>query len=375
MEIKWPILRVVKLAVTLSYKAMTLFSPVKEKKIVIFNYRQQELEGNLKLLVEEISHQVPEVSMYIDRTAKKISFKLLKNLWLMRNASKVIVDDYFLPGYMIKPRKETEIIQIWHATGAFKKFGLSTKNTLFGPSDKYLAIIPVHSHYNKVYVSTEVSSKFFAEAFGMEQSQLTVLGIPRVEPLIERKLQQPIPFTTQQEEMVKVLIAPTYRAKTPKSESELDWVNEITAILPQLPPTILLIVVLHPYEDASRWAPVLGDEQQLIIDTENSSNVWMAEADCFLTDYSSALFEFALFERPLANYVPDLQQYMENRGLYRPLQDITDGDILYERQQLVTWIKERQPNEYKHTKRMVEENIGQTKHITKNIVQHMFMSK
>lgn len=374
MKIKWFILFLIKQALALSYKMMTLFTPIRKDKVVLFNYRQHELEGNMQLLFEEIQRQFPQKTIYIQNSTKKISLKLLKDLWLIRDAAKVVIDDYFLAAYVIKPRTGTAIIQIWHATGAFKKFGLSTKNTPYGPSDKYLEIIPVHSNYEQVYVSTDISATFFAEAFGMKKEQLTVSGVPRVEQLMTKQLQPPQEFSNEQKHMLKVLIAPTYRAPAPKSESTLDWVKEIQALIKKLPNNILLIVVLHPYEDEARWQQ-LKDEPQLIIDAENSSNLWMAQADCFITDYSSAIFEFALFQRPLANYVPDLQDYIANRGLYRPLQHITDGDILYDRHQLVSWILDRQRQEYKYTERMVEENIGQTTGVTEKIVQHIFMSK
>ena len=34
-----------------------------------------------------------------------------------------LIDDYYFPVYTVKPRKGTEIVQVWHACGAIKKFG------------------------------------------------------------------------------------------------------------------------------------------------------------------------------------------------------------------------------------------------------------
>jgi hypothetical protein len=37
----------------------------------------------------------------------------------------VVVDDYFLPLYAVRPRAGTTVAQVWHACGAFNKFGYS----------------------------------------------------------------------------------------------------------------------------------------------------------------------------------------------------------------------------------------------------------
>lgn len=332
------------------------------------------MDGNLQMVFDEMKRSYPTKQIYVQMSAKKISIDVLKNLWLMRDASVVLVDDYFLAAYLVKPRKQTQIIQMWHATGAFKKFGLSTRNTLFGPSEQYLKIVPIHSNYTSVYVSTDVSAMYFAEAFGMDREQIFAMGTPRAEQLLNGVPAQPKPFTEQQQHMTKILIAPTYRAGSIQQESQMIWEEEIHDLLESLPEHILLIIVLHPYADRSAWIRY-QNHPQVILDLESSANAWMAGVDAFITDYSSALFEFALFHKPLANYIPDFQEYTKNRGLYRPIEEITDGALLYNRQDLKRWIAERVPNEVFDTSRMVRENIGETAEVTQKIVQHIFTSK
>ena len=45
-------------------------------------------------------------------------------------------------------------------------------------------------------------------------------------------------------------------------------------------------------------------------------NDWLATADVLLTDYSSAIFEWALLRRPLILLVNDLEAYEQDPGLY-----------------------------------------------------------
>ena len=46
-----------------------------------------------------------------------------------------VVDDYFFPIYVIRPRAGTTIVQTWHACGAFKKFGYSVLDKSFGADE------------------------------------------------------------------------------------------------------------------------------------------------------------------------------------------------------------------------------------------------
>lgn len=353
------------------YKILTVFSKVKPDKVVFFNYRSNELDGNLLQIYNEMTATMPEKDYHIRQSAKGMGIELFKELWMIRNASKIIIDDYFLIGYLIKPRPQTEIIQLWHAAGAFKKFGLSTKNTHFGPSDAYLKIIPVHSNYSKVYVSTPQNIVYFADAFDMPAEKIFGLGLPRIEQLQTASVEPPVNLTAEQRQKHSVLFAPTYRAKKGQSESDLDWATELNAIIDEVPDHLLLIVIPHPYMTESEWGSLAGNDK-IIFDYKHSINDWIPYGDCFVTDYSSAMFEFALFQKPLANYVPDLEQYTTNRGLYRPIEEISEGEILKTRQQLINWLSERKPGEKMNTSRMIQENIGNTKDVSKKIVQHIF---
>src|SRR5699024_2225448 len=104
------------------------------------------------------------------------------------NARYLIIDDYYLPVYLIKPTKRLKIIQLWHAAGAFKKFGYSTMNSKFGPSSSYLNIIPIHSNYSHVYVSSTHVIPYYAEAFNMSTDRIYSLGTPRIDLFENEKM-------------------------------------------------------------------------------------------------------------------------------------------------------------------------------------------
>ena len=45
-------------------------------------------------------------------------------------------------------------------------------------------------------------------------------------------------------------------------------------------------------------------------------------ADMMISDYSSAITDFMLTGKPAFMYVPDLEEYMENRGMYYTMEQL-----------------------------------------------------
>lgn len=342
---------------------------IDERKVIVYSKRAERLEGNLKAVVEKMRELYPEMNIVMDHCDNRMNASLFKQLWHIRDAKMVLLSDYFLPVYLITPRKETKFVQLWHAAGAFKKFGYSTKDTKFGPSSAYLNIVPVHTNYSHVYVSSEQVVPYYAEAFHMPATQIYPFGIPRVDLLgKERVPEASVPWYDG--EMRVILIAPTYRAKAKYRESSLDWIDVLRTIAPKLADNIRLVFVPHPYTEKKEWQ-VLTEYPQIHVDTTYTLNEWMPVADAFVTDYSSAIFEYALFEKPLAHYVPDLVEYTNSRGLYRPIDAISDGLILTELDQLIDWLNARQKAEHYNTERMVAYNFSFTDNVSERIVHHL----
>lgn len=375
--IQYKILALYRLIYRCCYRLACMGKPVKSNKVVIPLYRQDELEGNLKAVYEEMKKTHPELQFHIIKPNNKISVKLFKEINMIADAKIILLDDYYLPVYLINPRKETDIVQLWHAAGAFKKFGYSTVNTKFGPSSSYLDVVPIHSHYTHVFVSSENMIPYYAEAFHMQRDRIYPVGVPRIDyfsdqAFVEKTRDQILKtLSEKQRGMVKILIAPTYRAGSSSKESDLDIVEELIKTAGHLDKDKLIVFVGHPYIDHSHFE-ALQKTSNIIVDGQFSTNDWMLVADAFITDYSSAIFEFALFHKPLAHYVPDLEAYTKNRGLYNDLHNISDGAILRSRSALIDWINSRHTGESYDTSRMVEYNFSQTSHIAKSIVEQLF---
>lgn len=305
-----------------------------------------------------------------------MNLKMFKEIKMLANAKYIILDDYYLPIYLLKPSQDLKVIQLWHAAGALKKFGNSTVGTKFGASSSYLKVVPIHSHYTHVYVSSKNVIQAYAEAFNMSSERIFPYGVPRSDLFYQSKICEDIKTSIfednpilNQENTVKILIAPTYRASGIYEESDSLFVDDLLNIHSTLSKNTLLIFKTHPYTTEKDWNR-LKKASNIVIANDYSINEWMLLSDGFVTDYSSAIFEFSLLERPLAHFVPDRMQYSKNRGLYQSLHTVSDGEILENKHELIEWLNNRSRNEYFDTSRMVNYNFDYTKNISSRIVSH-----
>lgn len=358
------------------YLFVSFIRKTDKNKVVFVLSRSKTLDGNLKYIHDELLQQQPSMNVLFMHTTNKVSLKIFNEILALSNASYLILDDYYLPIYIIKPKKHLKVIQLWHAAGAFKKFGYSTINTTFGPSSSYLKLIPIHSNYTHVYVSSSRIVPYYAEAFNMSSKRIFPYGPPRIDLFNNQELIDEIKGQIKSKfppiekvNRVNVLVAPTYRATGSHQESNLNFVDIIIQISSQLEDHIQLIFKEHPYHDQAELLRLQACKN-IILSPDFSVNDWMLVADALVTDYSSAVFDFSILHRPIAHYVTDIEEYSKSRGLYEEIEIISDGDVLKSKEKLITWINARKKNEHYNTERMIAYNFDHTKNVSSKIVSH-----
>ena len=217
-----------------------------------------------------------------------------------------IIDDYYFPVYVIKPRKDVEIIQLWHSAGALKKFGLSTEGKPFGPSKDYLKHVNIHGNYTKAYVSSTEVIPFFAEAFNMPEKHIYPLGVPRTDYFFEDEIIKKLRFDfyAAYPELVdkKILLyAPTFRGKSHYQDAfELPF--DVEYMADQLAEDYALIIHLHPYMRANCLGAWHSDNFVYHIQDTFVIQELLAITDILITDYSTVFFDYSLLRRPMIFY-------------------------------------------------------------------------
>ena len=91
-----------------------------------------------------------------------------------------------------------------------------------------------------------------------------------------------------------------------------------------------LVVKPHPHSDQSVIDERLPAHPavQVLREGEIDINLLLHEADALVTDYSSAVYDYAIRERPILFFAPDVDDYdQQGRGLYEPYASLTGGSF------------------------------------------------
>ena len=162
------------------------------RRIVLATAHDPVLRGNLAVIRDELERRHPAIPLVVlaHRPAATVRGRVaalghaLRAGYHLATARLFIVDDYFFPIYVVRPRPGTTIVQTWHASGAFKQFGYSVLDKSFGADEALTDRVAIHSHYDICLVSSASAAPHYAEAFGLPLERfVSRLGIPRTDVL------------------------------------------------------------------------------------------------------------------------------------------------------------------------------------------------
>ena len=165
------------------------FLPVRPR-VVLGTGHGARLSGNLAWIRDGLDAARPDVDVVVLthrpgggwRGLARAALHAIRSGYHLATARLFVVDDYYFPMYVIRPRPGTTFVQVWHACGAFKKFGYSVLDKGFGADEEYVRSIPIHSNYDLCLVSAGRFAPFYAEAFRLPVDRFSGrLGIPRTD--------------------------------------------------------------------------------------------------------------------------------------------------------------------------------------------------
>lgn len=216
------------------------------------------------------------------------------------------------------------MVQIWHACGAFKRFGLDAPS-LLTPQEERLT----HCQYTAVCVSSEQVRPFYAQAFGIDIARVLPLGTPRTDALLRDQTRSALreELLTRRPEMRGkriYLYTPTFREQNGKPcayDPQINW----EALDDALADDELFVIRRHPIMKESFLG---GRSFRHIVDaTREPTQALLTVASLVVTDYSSVIYDALLCGLPLVFYCPDLNAYERDFYLSYP-QDLPGPTVL-----------------------------------------------
>jgi CDP-ribitol ribitolphosphotransferase len=295
------------------------FLPFRADRVVLATARVATLEGNLLHLERAIRavRSDLQVSLILEPYGYGLlaklgyALRLVRGTILIRTSRYVIVDNAYLPVHVAPHPSRTTVIQVWHAAGALKRFGVDTIQPLAEPEATFL-----HRYYDAVVTSGEASRAPWSAALRTPLEHVLPLGTPRTDALLDSEA-----ISAARERLLHdhpslagrrvVLYAPTFRGRG--AQKRAAGALDARALREALPADYALVLKTHPNLDASGESKAGYD---VVAEPTGELNDLFAATAILITDYSSSIFEWALLRRPLLLLVDDLEAYEQDPGLY-----------------------------------------------------------
>ncbi len=324
--------------------------PVDDNKVIFVEIRFPELTDSFKLIYDELKNNYNfdiHEHYFLNFTAPLPEYRkrVIKAVKDIATAKYVFINDASTAIAAIPLRSETKLIQVWHACGAFKKFGLSTANLIFGENAKEQKKHPNYKNQSLVTVSSPEVAWAYEEAMGIESGNGVVqpLGISRTDVFYnkefidnaKKKLYEVFP---EAEGKKVILYAPTFRGRVKKAVSP-DKLN-IKAFYENFGDEYVLVFKHHPFV---QFPPEIDKEfSHFAYDATKTLAIedLLCSADICISDYSSLVFEYSLFEKPIIFFAYDLEEYFDWRGFYYDYSELAPGLIAKTNEEIIDYIKD-----------------------------------
>ncbi|MBM7551703.1 CDP-glycerol glycerophosphotransferase (TagB/SpsB family) [Thalassobacillus pellis] len=272
---------------------------------------------------------------------RKHPFTYILGIYHLATSRHVFVDNYF--GFLASAtfRDSVTCVQLWHAAGAVKKFGLKDPTVEFRLPKARERFLSVYQTFDQVVVGSEKMATIFKESFGIDDQKIMRTGIPRTDfffenekmSRIKKDIEHRFPLISGKK---VILYAPTFRDNELKKQKIRLNLEKLRT---HLKDDYVFLIRLHPAVQESFDNPY----PDFIMDVTSYPDVneLLVITDILITDYSSIPYEFALLNRPMIFYAYDFKEYTKMRGFWEDYFDSLPGPILTSTDDVLKTIQNR----------------------------------
>lgn len=309
----------------------------------LFSAYMSSYTDSPRAIYEEIRRRRPDFSaMWIDdrgagvfpSECRTISLHSLRDQRTIA-AARLLVNNVQMPSSFVK-RPGSLYVQTWHGT-PMKKIGMDSV-TWTGSASRRRQLRE-YQRWDVLLSPNRHSSDIYRRALGYEGEILEV-GYPRNDVLnsperdaIRSRVRRELGIA---ESARVVLYVPTFRDDQWDESGRPRYVHklDIEALRNTLGDETVLLTRMHIFLrkglEAQEPDPFVRD-----VSAHADINELYLAADVLITDYSSAMFDFAVTGKPMLFYTYDLEHYRDKlRGLYFDLEGEAPGPLCRTTEQL-----------------------------------------
>lgn len=301
--------------------------PIKNNRIFFSAYSGRQYSCNPKYISDWIEQNYkdefeiiwafnePDAFSYLkNRNIKCVKFKSIKYLYYLLT-SKIVIDN--VESWSILPKRTGQyVINTWHGGGAYKGVGLKRKDTSETLDKNMLR----KNERISIYLS---SSKVFSQMTLRESFQyngkIMECGMPRNDLLIKNDENKKNIIKEKLEINKKtgiVIYAPTFRHDL-KYKYMLDYEKTLNALKNRFGKEWIMLIRTHYYLQSEK---IESSRVKNVSDYPDMQELLLI-SDVLITDYSSSIWDFSLMEKPCFLFMPDYNEYIDEREFYTPIQD------------------------------------------------------
>lgn len=267
-------------------------------------------------------------------------FHMILSIYHLATSKWVIIDNYFGSLAPITFKTDVTCVQVWHAAGAIKQFGLRDPSIARRTPGANKRFLQVYQKFNYCITGSERMGEIFKECFNLDDANILRTGIPRTDFFFNnsaqaaayQKLNKKYPKVIEKK---TILYAPTFRDSANNIELDIEMLyNEFHT------DNYVLLLRLHPsinnkFENEKKYENFLYD-----LSDYPDINHLLLLTDILVTDYSSIPFEFSFLQKPIIFFAYDLEAYKQERGFFEDYLTSMPGPIVTTTYDLVNEIKQ-----------------------------------
>jgi len=294
-------------------------SQYSDSPMYISEYLSDKYDGMFKIYW--MVNDLDKFSYLREKGVKLVKYNSLKSFILM-NTSQICVTNCGFNSVLIKRRDQLRINTL-HGGGAYKSNTVNRKNNA-NNEDLVKYQSDRSNIYNLMLSGCKLSTSANIRNDFCYQGKVLEAGMPRNDVFFKdnHDLVQKVKSFYDCDNYKILLWAPTWRDDNDDKNIRVNFSKLKNVLDEKFGGKWKILLRLHHLSNID-----LSDvEEQFgsaVINTTSYPNVQelLLAADILVTDYSSLLWDFALQEKPIVLYTPDLESYGNERGFNIPVSD------------------------------------------------------